>query len=167
MLEEWRIWIQAAFKEQMTGVCRKIPLLCFSNYRNTSACRDQVLPSWILGVLEEETTHTGFNPWQSPRSSSTTAPASGAGQIHEAGINHLMHLHCWITSIQKKKLWTKAKKFFAITEQLIEGKCVMEDKHFQVQTGPADRFNSFHKTPDCNSFYNCLYRQPSISIWTW
>lgn len=28
-------------------------------------------------------------------------------------------------------------------------------------------FNSFHKTPDCNSFYNCLYRQPSISIWAW
>lgn len=43
----------------------------------------------------------------------------------------------------------------------------MEDKHFQVHTGPADRFSSFHKTPDCSSFYNCLYRQPSISIWTW
>lgn len=41
----------------------------------------------------------------------------------------------------------------------------MEDKHFQVQIGPVDRFHSFHKTPDCNSFYNCLYRQPSVSIW--
>lgn len=58
-------------------------------------------------MLEEETTHTGFNPWQSPPSSPTTAPASWEGQIHEAGIDHLTLMYPFKS---EEKPWAKAKK---------------------------------------------------------
>lgn len=52
-------------------------------------------------MLEEETTHTGFNPWQSPPSS------SWVGQIHEAGIDHLTLMYQFKS---EEKQWAKAKK---------------------------------------------------------
>lgn len=163
MLEEWGILIEAACKSRWQ---RPVGRYLFSvlAITGTHHCRDWVLPSWILGVLEEQPSPSGSDPWQSSPSSSTTAPASWVAQIHEAGIGHPMHLG-WCIHLNQKKNRGQRRK--SLCNHWIEGEWVKEDKHFQVQIGPADRFKSFLKTPDCNSFYNCLYRQPSISIWAW